>query len=98
KIPKPDGEAGRPGRGGYNLENALKWDAGRFKAFKQGISNSCRDDCNSDRGISSIFYICLMLTSFEALSHFSELNDYEGCWPIGDVIQMQLKNTSAKQR
>ncbi|KAG2086531.1 uncharacterized protein F5147DRAFT_781594 [Suillus discolor] len=34
KIAKPDGEAGHPGRGGYNLEKALKWDAGRFKAFK----------------------------------------------------------------
>ncbi|KAG1791716.1 uncharacterized protein HD556DRAFT_1445072 [Suillus plorans] len=35
KIPKPDGEAGRPSHGGYNLEKALKWDAGRFKAFKR---------------------------------------------------------------
>ena len=26
KIPKPDGEAGRPGRGGYNLEVQLAWD------------------------------------------------------------------------
>lgn len=34
RIPKPDGEAGRPSRGGYNLEKALKWDAKRFKAFK----------------------------------------------------------------
>lgn len=34
KIPKPEGEAGRPGRGGYNLETALHWDASRFKKFK----------------------------------------------------------------
>ena len=34
KIPKPDGEAGRPSRGGYNLESALKWDTNRFKTFK----------------------------------------------------------------
>lgn len=34
KIPKPDGEAGRPNRGGYNLESALKWDTNRFKTFK----------------------------------------------------------------
>ena len=26
KIPKPDGEAGRPGRGSYNLEAQLAWD------------------------------------------------------------------------
>jgi hypothetical protein len=35
KIPKPDGEAGRPGRGGYNLEQVLdKWPAGLFEQVK----------------------------------------------------------------
>jgi hypothetical protein len=34
KIPKPEGEVGRPNRGGYNLEKALHWDAKRFKKFK----------------------------------------------------------------
>ena len=31
-IPKPEGEAGRPGRGGYNLEDKLGW---RRKEFQQ---------------------------------------------------------------
>jgi hypothetical protein len=30
-IPKPDGEAGRPGRGGYNLQTFLKWTPRRWK-------------------------------------------------------------------
>lgn len=34
KILKPEGEAGRPGRGGYNLEKALNWDVNRFKSLK----------------------------------------------------------------
>lgn len=34
KILKPEGEAGRPGRGGYNLEKALNWDVDRFKDLK----------------------------------------------------------------
>lgn len=25
KVPKPEGEAGRPGRGGYNLQRVLEW-------------------------------------------------------------------------
>lgn len=33
-IPKPDGEAGRPSRGGYNLELELSWDVKRFRALK----------------------------------------------------------------
>ena len=33
-IPKPDGEAGRPGRGGYNLENALRWEHKKYCRVK----------------------------------------------------------------
>lgn len=33
-IPKPDGEAGRPGRGGYNLETALDWNPKSFRKLK----------------------------------------------------------------
>jgi hypothetical protein len=34
KIPKPNGEAGRPGRGGYNLEEQLGWGEAGFKELK----------------------------------------------------------------
>ncbi|KAL0060292.1 hypothetical protein AAF712_012915 [Marasmius tenuissimus] len=33
-IPKPEGEAGRPRRGGYNLEEQLKWDDKFMKQVK----------------------------------------------------------------
>jgi hypothetical protein len=36
-IAKPDGEAGRPGRGGYNLEEALKWEHKKYLKVK--VSN-----------------------------------------------------------
>jgi hypothetical protein len=34
QIPKPSGEAGRPGRGGYNLEDTLHWDPKEFTKLK----------------------------------------------------------------
>lgn len=34
KIGKPLGEVGRPGRGGYNLQVALKWEASQFKTVR----------------------------------------------------------------
>ena len=34
KIPKPPGEAGRPGRGGYTLERTLNWTPARMTLFK----------------------------------------------------------------
>lgn len=34
KIPKPAGEAGRPGRGGYNLQAQLNWSVSEFERVK----------------------------------------------------------------
>lgn len=36
KIPKPHGEAGRPGRGGYNLEEKMGWGERKFNHLKVG--------------------------------------------------------------
>lgn len=33
KIPKPSGEVGRPGRGGYKLIDALGWDAKQYESI-----------------------------------------------------------------
>jgi hypothetical protein len=33
-IAKPPGEAGRPGRGGYNLQEALNWTPASYKTLK----------------------------------------------------------------
>ncbi len=33
-IPKPEGEAGRPKRGGYNLQKALGWPTNEYLRFK----------------------------------------------------------------
>ena len=43
KIPKPIGEVGRPGRGGYNLEEQLGWGEEGFKALKVNLYQ-CIDD------------------------------------------------------
>lgn len=34
KIAKPVGEAGRPGRGGYNLQDALGWRTNDYRSLK----------------------------------------------------------------
>jgi hypothetical protein len=31
KLPRPPGEVGRPGRGGFNLKTSLEWPVGRFQ-------------------------------------------------------------------
>ncbi|KAG1802903.1 uncharacterized protein HD556DRAFT_1437962 [Suillus plorans] len=49
KILKPEGEAGRPGCGGYNLEKALNWDVDCFKDLKEYIHRSIKKHCNIDK-------------------------------------------------
>lgn len=42
-IPKPEGEAGRPGRGGYNLEETLAWDSKEYRKIKVVRSSNLCD-------------------------------------------------------
>lgn len=42
KVPKPDSEAGRPGRGGYNLQDVLQWRSKKFKSLQVCIVRSVR--------------------------------------------------------
>ncbi|KAG2747124.1 hypothetical protein P692DRAFT_20704332, partial [Suillus brevipes Sb2] len=96
KIPKPEGEAGRPGRGGYNLEMALNWDDDRFKNLKEYVLRYIKKHCDVSKSKKHQTPAALQEVHREALGRFPELADYHGCWPVGDIIQMQLKNTSAK--
>ncbi|KAG2126103.1 hypothetical protein BD769DRAFT_1668537 [Suillus cothurnatus] len=98
KIPKPDGEAGRPARGGYNLERALNWDSSRFKLLRDFVHRSIDSHCDTSKSKSSQTPAALNSVETEAVVQFPELNDYMGRWPVGDLIQMQLKNLSAKER
>ncbi|KAI6168833.1 hypothetical protein EDD17DRAFT_1502832 [Pisolithus thermaeus] len=67
KIPKPSGEAGRPGHGGYNLEDQLGWGEDCFKNLK-------------------------------VTAEFPDMDSFENCWPILDLIQMRLKYLSSRAR
>ena len=39
-IPKPNGKAGRPGRGGYNVEESLGWPAKEYRQLKVAYSDT----------------------------------------------------------
>ncbi|KAG1830939.1 hypothetical protein DFJ58DRAFT_848375 [Suillus subalutaceus] len=98
KIPKPDGEAGRPAHGGYNLERALNWDSSRFKLLRDFVHRLIDSHCDTSKSKSSQTTAALNSVETEAVVQFPELNDYMGRWPVGDLIQMQLKNLSAKEQ
>ncbi|KAG1846394.1 hypothetical protein DFJ58DRAFT_843473 [Suillus subalutaceus] len=98
KIPKPEGEMGRPGRGGYNLERALNWDTNHFKKLREYVHRSINNHCDTSKSRTNQTPAALSSVEREAVAHFPELHDYMGCWPVEDLIQMQLQNISTKER
>ncbi|KAI6038370.1 hypothetical protein EDC04DRAFT_3141533 [Pisolithus marmoratus] len=42
KIPKPSGEVGQPGCGGYNLEEQLGWGEDSFKCLKKFVNKAIK--------------------------------------------------------
>ncbi|KAJ3780262.1 hypothetical protein GGU10DRAFT_380918 [Lentinula aff. detonsa] len=90
-IPKPDGEAGRPGRGGYNLQTTLAWSAKRWRDVKGFIRNRVRAtlDCSlcfSDQPLQRLHDI-----RQEAVAKYSFLQEYEDLWAVDDLIRSRLK-------
>ncbi|KAF8588019.1 hypothetical protein K439DRAFT_1613784 [Ramaria rubella] len=94
KIPKPIGEPGRPGQGGYNLEEAINWDVLRFKKFKKCIHCLVANYLDLTKSFANQSTHLLGI----AVNEFPELENYSGCWPATDLIKMCLKYTPVHSR
>ncbi|KAI5993533.1 hypothetical protein EDD15DRAFT_2196529 [Pisolithus albus] len=94
KIPKPPGEVGRPGRGGYNLEEHLKWPDHEMRGLKRVIHAAVKKylDTTKSRTFQDLEAIK------KAKRRFSQLEDYENCWPVLDLIHLRLKYLSSRHR
>ncbi|KAI6160494.1 hypothetical protein EDD17DRAFT_1760883 [Pisolithus thermaeus] len=95
KIPKPSGEAGQPGHGGYNLEDQLGWGEDGFKnlkfvnkAIKKHLDTT---KCRSQQDRQALDIVCNLVTA-----KFPDMDSFENCWPILDLIQMHLKYLSSR--
>ncbi|KAJ3794266.1 hypothetical protein GGU11DRAFT_845698 [Lentinula aff. detonsa] len=88
-IPKPDGEAGRPGRGGYNLQATLKWPV---KKWRSGfIRTSVLETLDCSLSLSDQPLLCVQAVRDQATTKFPFLNDYENVWVVDDMIHSRLK-------
>ncbi|PIL28286.1 hypothetical protein GSI_09574 [Ganoderma sinense ZZ0214-1] len=98
KIPKPSGEVGRPGRGGYSLEQVLNWNPRRMSEFKKMINKLVGECLDPTRSVSGQSLSRVALLRDKALNKFPELDQYENLWPVTDAVKQQLKYTSSKAR
>ncbi|KAJ3754966.1 hypothetical protein F5878DRAFT_664938 [Lentinula raphanica] len=89
-IPKPPGEAGRPGRGGYNLQKVLGWSKADYDEVKDFIKILVRRlDCSIPFTEHSLFEIDSIRT--KAIARFKFLALYSNDWVVDDFIRSRLK-------
>ncbi|KIK35120.1 hypothetical protein CY34DRAFT_28275, partial [Suillus luteus UH-Slu-Lm8-n1] len=98
KIPKPPGEPGRPGRGGYTLNEALDWNPRAYAKFKKLMQNLIEEHLDTTKCASSQDHALLRVVRDKAVDAFPDLENYEGFWPLNDMIMMRLKYTSGRAR
>ncbi|KAI6103482.1 hypothetical protein F5141DRAFT_1217131 [Pisolithus sp. B1] len=93
-IPKLAGEVGQPGRGGYNLEEHLKWPYKEMHELKQVIHAVVKKylDMMKSRTFQDLEAVR------KARQCFLQLNDYENFWPVLDLIHLHLKYPSLRHR
>ncbi|KAG1789905.1 uncharacterized protein HD556DRAFT_1446693 [Suillus plorans] len=98
KIPKPTGEPGRPGRGGYTLYEALDWNPKAYAKFKKHMHRLIDDHLDTAKCASAQSPILLKAVRDKALDEFPDLENYSNLWPASDMIMTRLKYMSCRAR
>ncbi|KAJ3504451.1 hypothetical protein NLJ89_g7926 [Agrocybe chaxingu] len=97
-IPKPSGEAGRPGRGGYALKEVLGWDERQYQAFVKFVTKLVNEHLDKSKCYSSQSLQELTLARKLAIDRFPVLQNYAEAWPIIDALRLKLKYMSSRSR
>ncbi|PPR02272.1 hypothetical protein CVT26_011748 [Gymnopilus dilepis] len=97
KIPKPQGEPGRPRSGGYTLSKVLRgWgdDLKIITGFVKEQADLTLDTatCYKNQPAMAITAICEM-----AAKRFPVLDKYENNWPVRDILKAHLKYKNARR-
>ncbi|KAL0063777.1 hypothetical protein AAF712_009334 [Marasmius tenuissimus] len=90
-IPKPEGEAGRPRRGGYNLEEQLGWEEKFFKQVKSFVKQAVIDKLDPLVPFTSQPSGQLQEIRDMTTAEFPALRRYVDCWVVDDLIRCLLK-------
>ncbi|KAG1867695.1 hypothetical protein F4604DRAFT_1927479 [Suillus subluteus] len=98
KIPKPAGEPGRPGRGGYTLYEALDWNPKVYAKFKKNMHNFIEDHLDTTKCASAQSPALLKVVRDKALDGFPDLENYSNLWLVNDMIMTCLKYTLGRAR
>ncbi|KAH6911745.1 hypothetical protein BKA70DRAFT_1423499 [Coprinopsis sp. MPI-PUGE-AT-0042] len=93
-IPEPDGEAGRPGRGGYNLQQKLDWAPGLYQAVRNFAKQRVGETLDRSKPFTAQDPVQVQAVIVEMLASFPILKRYEDNWASKDFIRGCLKNAT----
>ncbi|KAL0572175.1 hypothetical protein V5O48_009788 [Marasmius crinis-equi] len=96
KIPKPEGEAGRPKRGGYDLEEKLGWDDKLLSQVKSFVKSQVISKLKCSIPFTSQQSDKLEEIRSSSIGKFPRLKQYEDCWVVDDLIRCNLKYQKQK--
>ncbi|KAJ3873305.1 hypothetical protein F5051DRAFT_444375 [Lentinula edodes] len=91
RIPKPAGEVSRPGRGGYNLQNALNWPGNRFINIKKFIDKAVEENLDTTKPFTKQLPSKIEEVQTIASKKYPCLDDYRDNWVTNDFIKCHLK-------
>ncbi|KAF9072146.1 hypothetical protein BDP27DRAFT_1418288 [Rhodocollybia butyracea] len=91
KVPKPPGEVGRPGRGGYNLRVQLQWTDEKYDKIKAFINKLVNDKLDCTISITQQIATKLEAVQAQAISKYPLLDEYRDHWVLNDFIKNRLK-------
>ncbi|KAF8187444.1 hypothetical protein BJ912DRAFT_1059794 [Pholiota molesta] len=97
-IDKPEGEVTRTSRGGYNLEFVLGWDRKKYRKIRAYVKNLAEEHLDCSQSFTSQALRSVQTVKNLALERFPELQEYKDCWPVIDMLRMQLKYSSSRAR
>ncbi|KAL0569252.1 hypothetical protein V5O48_012717 [Marasmius crinis-equi] len=96
KIAKPEGEAGRPKRGGYNLEEKLGWEDKLLSQVKSFVKSQVLASLTCSLPFTSQPADKLEEIRSAAIERFPLLRQYEDCWVVDDLVRCNLKYQKQK--
>ncbi|KAI9439150.1 hypothetical protein H4582DRAFT_1800756, partial [Lactarius indigo] len=101
-IPKPLGEVGRIGRGGYTLKDILEqqhgWEDGLYQTIRERVRSLADEYLDTSLAYSAQATRSMNKLTLQASKDFPVLLEYEGNWVVHDYLRTYLKNSAQKAK
>ncbi|KAF8222692.1 hypothetical protein L208DRAFT_1320870, partial [Tricholoma matsutake] len=98
KIPKPTREPGRPGSGGFCVEDSLVKTHGWSEDSQETIQVEARKELNTTISYCGHSKHTIQKICTKLYHHWPELKNYEGCWPVHSILKLALKYSTEASR